>query len=469
MRNAMARFSLRPARLARGRRGGSRRGRRMRQAPVALLALALATCLFGSAAAAQSLDDLAAKFKQRCEQLRQEKEKIQQAAQSPAATPEQKTQATQAAADLDKIITTTTALLDDPAVKAGGHQRDEILARAQSAIVAGNVVASATESHLGIARSGGPADHVVAAHVDIDGLLTKVSRFDGSRTYVNDDGGYAGVGVGNSFFSGSPSPPVQAAATYTPSTPQSAAAIVAHDGSVGGGVMLEDVAAGLGQPASVRYDGRYGALVVNDRLVYFMKVLPWDAAALCREIAQDKRTLVGVSMGAKVLIFGDNPALYQNSDVGRTLLLTDHFLGDFVFGWNNWTKGYKFPDNYLPKTADVTADMLVRFAFKSFRFEAQNDQLQLANLAVDVTMMPVSKAQATNGGMLPDEDALRRGYAPPAAFLANTQYFTAHFDFFRRERIVAKTIAYGELAALFRAFKQAGLNLDTLAAELESG
>ena len=469
MKNAVARFAMGPIRLARGpRRGSRRRGGRVRKAPVALLALALATCLFGRAAAAQSLDDLAAKFKQRCEQLRQEKEKIEQAAQSPAATPEQKTQATKAAADLDKIITTTTTLLDDPAVKAGGHQRDEILARAQSAIVAGNVVASATESHLGIARSG-PADHVVAAHVDIDGLLTKVSRFDGSRTYANDDGNFTGTGIGNSFFSGSPAPPVQAAATYTPSTPQSAAAIVAHDGSVGGGVMLEDAADGLGRPASVRFDGRYDALVVDDRLVYFMKVLPWDAAALCREIARDKNTLVGVSMGAKVLIFGDNPALYANSDVGRTLALTDHFLGDFVFGWNDWTRGYKFPDGYVPKTVDVTADMLVRFAFKAFRFEARGDQLQLANLAVDVTMMPVSKTQAANGGMLPDEDALRRGYAPPAEFLANTQYFTAHFDFFRRERIVAKTIAYGELAALFRAFKQANLNLDALATELERG
>jgi hypothetical protein len=168
------------------------------------------------------------------------------------------------------------------------------------------------------------------------------------------------------------------------------------------------------------------------------------------------------------MVYGEK-STYENTNVGYNLLMTDHFLGDFVFGWQKWSKGYNLPNEYRPQTTDVQADMLVQFVFKGFQFATTNNELQLANLDVNVTFMPVSKKAAGDGGMLPDMDALRHGYHPPAEFLANAQYLTSHFDFFRREPIVAKTIAYGELAALFRSFKQAGMNLEVLASAMERG
>jgi len=437
-----------------------------------MIAGLLATGFFSNSSAGQTLEDNQAKFHQRCEELKQDDAKIKQAAQSPNISREQKEQATKAAAALEKVITATEGMLKDPALKTSPEKQEAIFAQAQSAIVYGNALASTTEKQLGVPRSG-MTDHVIAANVNIDGLLTQVSRFDGSSPpYVTGDEGFKGSGVGNAFFGigANTSTPVSVNAQYVPTTPQAAKNNVATYESSGGGILLEDAAGGLGRVSAVKYDGRYNALVMDNRLVYFMKVPSWDAAALCRAIARDEKMRVGVSMGSKEsLVFGQRSA-YENTGVAHNLLLADHFLGDFVFGWHKWTNGYKFPKGYEPQTAEVTADMLVQFVFKGFQFTTTKDnELQPTNLALVVRFMPVSKTAAPNGGMLPDIDVLERGYEPPAGFLANAQYLTSNFDFFRQERIVAKTIAYGELAALFRSYKQSGVNLEALASELQRG
>lgn len=382
---------------------------------------------------------------QRCEEFKQKKAELERLA-AQATNEQQKAQSTKTIDDLGKLITATTTLLENPALKASGDKK-EIAARLYAAITQGNMLVRSAQRQLGVAPSTG-LERVL--NMNVEPFLTRISPgFDGSRRASNGDENVVVV------------------AGYTKATPQTAEAIVHRDGSVGGGgVMLEDPASGLGRVSDVKYLGRYNALVMDNHLIYFMKVPPWDAAALCHEIARNENTLVGVSLGKTSFVFGDR-STYENSGVARDLMLTDHFLGDFVFGWHNWTNGYKFPDGYQPQTAAVKSDMLVRFAFKNFEFStSQTGEVKLANLGVDVTMMPVSKEVAKNGGMLPDMDALKRGYSPPSEFLANAQYFTSHFDFFRKERVLAMTLAYGELAALFRSYKQAGINLEALAADL---
>lgn len=382
---------------------------------------------------------------QRCQEFKQRKAELERQSQLQTISGEQKAQVTKTIGDLDKVIVAATTLLQNPALKTSGDKK-EIAARLYSAITEGNMLVRSAQHQLGVSPSSA-IDRVL--DLNIEPFLTRISPgFDGSRRASNGDENVVVV------------------AAYTKTTPQSAETIVRRDGSVGGGVMLEDTAGMLGPVSAVRYDGRYNALMMDNRFIYFMKVPPWDAAALCREISRNANTLVGVSIGKTSFVFGDR-STYENSGVARDLMLTDHFLGDFVFGWHNWTKGYKLPNGYEPQAAEVKSDMLVRFAFKNFEFTTtKNAELRLANLAVDVTMMPVSKEVAQNGGMLPDIEALKRGYAPPGEFLANAQYFSAHFDFFRQERVVAMTLAYGELAALFRSYKQAGINLEALASDL---
>jgi hypothetical protein len=443
-------------------------GHNMKKLGVKVWVIALALVI---ASAAQADDDpgllaFIARSNQRCEELKQKRAEIQrQAAQSQTIRPEQKAQAAKTIAELDKAIAATTALLQDPALRAYGD-KEGIAARLQFAIAQGSMLVRSAQREMGVSPSSA-IDRVL--DMNVAPFMTKVSPgFDGAPRASNGDEGPV-YHSGTRFFGiGGNSSTPKVSAAYTPTTPQSADRIVQHDGSVGGGIMLEGTAGGLGPVSMVRYDDRYNALVIDNHLVYFMKVPPWGAAALCREILQDKNMLVGVSMGKTSFVFGDR-STYEDTDVGRVLLLTDHFLGDFIFGWRKWTGGYKFEGEYEPQTTLVTSDMLVRFAFKDFQFTRKGDELQLANLAVDVRMMPVSNNPAKDGGMLPDMDALQRAYTPPPEFLANAQYFTSHFDFFRRERIVAKTLAYGELAALFRSFKEAGVELEALAADLERG
>jgi ElaB/YqjD/DUF883 family membrane-anchored ribosome-binding protein len=383
-----------------------------------------------------------AKFWRRCNGLKQEMTKIKQVAQSPTATRKQKELAAKGAAELENVITATETMLKDSTLKSPPEKRDEISGRVQSLLSQANAVAISTESKVGIPHSSSVSDSLVVAKVK------------------------NGSGVGNAFFSLGAK--VSVNATYVPTTPKAAEDNKNTYGSSGGGILLEGAAGGMGRISTVKYDGRYNALVMDDHVVYFMKAPSWEAAALCRDIARDKLMRVGVSVGKTSLVYGDK-STYENTGVARNLLLADQFLGDFVFGKHKWTKGYKFPNGYEPQTTNVTADMLVQFVFKGFQFVTKDNELQIKNLAVNVRFMPVSKKPAPDGGMLPDMDALTRGYAPPPAFLANAQYLTSHFEFFRQERIVAKTIAYGELAALFRHYKQAGVNLESLASAMERG
>jgi hypothetical protein len=425
----------------------------MRTLRAKICAITLIALIAAAAWADDDPDMLAflAQSNKRCQEFKQQKAELERhAAQLQTLSREQKAQVTKTIGDLDQVIAETTTLLQDPALKTSGDKK-EIAARMHSAITRGNmVVLSAHNQLVGVSLSNAK-DRLL--NLNIEPFLTRISPgFDGSRRASNGDENVVVV------------------AAYTKSTPQSADAIAKRDGSVGGvvggGVMLEDSASGLGPVSAVTYDGRYNALMMDNRLIYFIKVPPWDAAALCREISRNENTLVGVSIGKTSFVFGER-STYENSGAARDLMLTDHFLGDFIFGWHNWTNGYNFPNGYVPQTAEVKSDMLVRFAFKNFQFTTtKGGELRLANLSVDVTMMPVSKRPAKNGGMLPDLDELERGYAPPPEFLANARYFSSHFNFFRKERIVAMTLAYGELAALFRSYKQVGINLEALASAL---
>jgi hypothetical protein len=186
---------------------------------------------------------------QRFEELKQDKARIEQAAQSPNISREQREQAKQAAATIEKVIMVAETALKDPALKTDPERRSAIFEHAQSAIVYANAVASSTESHLGIPRSG-PTDQVVAATGRIDRMLksinpedfmVKVSRgFDGSKTNSNDVSvPYVGTsapffGLGNNGFA-----TVSVNATYAPTTPQAAEQQKNTYGGVLGGIPAE--------------------------------------------------------------------------------------------------------------------------------------------------------------------------------------------------------------------------------------
>ena len=410
-------------------------------------------------------------------------------AHSPDMPPAQRAQLTETVKDLDRVITTTTAVLNDPAIKTGGLDPKQLATRLYNVTQLSNSVLSTAQRELGVAPTS-RAEEIRAKQMQMvnsdPSLKLRFSHaWDGLASSSNDDRNFAGAGSGSNFFSedGTTSAPVVVVSAYKPTTAQTAAKVVGRYGGTPGGVALEGSANGLGPVKTVKYDPRYNALVMDNQLVYFIRMPPWDAAALCREIGRDNKNddpkdkhegeRVAVSMGSvpkENIVFGA-PSTYQDTDIAHDLFLTDGFLANVVFGpygVYDWSVGYRFPNGYEPRRIDHFAHMLVYFTFRNFTFKTNGGALDLANESLDVTLMPIGTDRAPSGAFLPDYKVLETGWAPPPAFVANANYLTSHLDYFRRERLIAKAFAYGELAAVFRSYKEAGIDLPALAADFTS-
>ena len=191
---------------------------------------------------------------------------------------------------------------------------------------------------------------------------------------------------------------------------------------------------------------------------------------MCREIGTDRNMLLGVSeTGTDGLVFGDKPDIYKSTDLAYELMLADKFLGDVIFANRNpWTQGYKFP-SAVPTEGKFKSDMLVRFAFGHFQFAANDGQLLVANSSLEVRMMPVSKSPSLTGQMLPDYNAMEKGWTPFDAFVANARILTDNLHYFRREALVEEVFSDGETAAVLRSLKKSGQDLNALADQIETG
>jgi hypothetical protein len=260
---------------------------------------------------------------------------------------------------------------------------------------------------------------------------------------------------GTQFFSGS----VQK--TTVPDVQRT----VRQYGSIPGGVVLEGAATGLGRIENVSYDSRFNALMLDDRAAYFVKFPAKTFAVLCRAIAQDDQERVGVSLGKTQIVYGKVP---EDSDLAWNLKLADHFFGDIVFvSWkkeDHWTAGYKFANDYKPepyqgKESHHTA---VFFKFNGFEFKIDEEEIHLSKANLDVQLIPLSNQKSPDGGLLPDADAIARGDTPEE-WRKNAAHVAENIDYYRRERIIARTYAYGEAAAILRQLKKEGFDLEALA------
>lgn len=309
--------------------------------------------------------------------------------------------------------------------------------------------------------------------------------FDGSSRRTGDDNTVRG---GNTpFFRGTPSQsqgaaPSQSAPSqarpqaqnavpapvtsggYQRSTVQDAERTRGRYGSIPGGVVLEGVGSGIGKPKKVRYDGRFNAFILDERAAYFMAIPPKTVALLCRSIAQDDK--VGVSLGQAHIVYGAVP---PESDLAMDLKMADRFLGDIVFAGYEWTAGYRFANGYQPQANKAERfPVAVFFNLNRFEFQVQQEEVRLARSSLDVRLLPLSNAKSAQGGHLPDLDAIAKGRVSPQ-YEANAQHVAEQIAYYRRERIVERTFAYGEVAAFIRALKQAGIDLQALARSVPAG
>jgi hypothetical protein len=286
----------------------------------------------------------------------------------------------------------------------------------------------------------------------------------GART-SNDD---AVRPSGTRFFqqtTSAPEPPPVTTGSVRHVTVEEARKTIQEYHSIPGGVVLEGTAAGLGQINSVEYDSRYNAFIVDGRAAYFMRVPPQTVAVLCRAIDQDDK--VGVSLGKTALVYGKVP---PESALAWDLKLADHFLGSIVFAEKEWLNGYRFPGGFRPETqnSNNNTHVAVFFKFHDFDFQVQEQEIRVAREAFDAEIVPLSTAVSSEGGHLPDENAISQGQIPQA-WESNARHVAENIGYYRQERIVDKIFAYGEVAAFIRALKQADFDLTDLAAKIPGG
>jgi uncharacterized protein YraI len=233
--------------------------------------------------------------------------------------------------------------------------------------------------------------------------------------------------------------------------------------SIGGGVMLEGVASGLGPISKLQYHAGLNALMLDNRAAYFFPVPPRAVAVLCRAIQKDDR--VGVSLGKVHIVYGQVP---PDSDVATDLKLADHFLGDIVWAGKDWTAGYRFANGFEPERHQGPAfPGLVHFNFGNFQFQIVEEEFRSTKVDFSAQLIPVSTNQASDGGMLPDFDAIDQGRRS-VQYEHNKKHLVENIGYYRKEKIVERAFEYGEVAAFLRGLKDEGIDLTSLAGTIES-
>jgi hypothetical protein len=251
--------------------------------------------------------------------------------------------------------------------------------------------------------------------------------------------------------------------TFRPMPVDAAHSTSALYGGIPGGVVLEGSGPDLSAVQQIGYDSRYNAVILDNRSVYVLKVSPELAALLFRAIGGDDKERVGVSAAQPPIVYGAVP---DDSMIAWDLLLADEFLGGIVFANSEYTNGYRFASDFVPrKQTSLTYNVAVFFKFTNFQFAVRNDEWHGTGGTLDIQLVPLSDKRASDGNFLPDDDAIRAGKMY-AAFTTNATHIAQNLSYYRRELIVSQMFAYGETAAFIRALKRAGFDLATFASAI---
>jgi PAN domain-containing protein len=267
--------------------------------------------------------------------------------------------------------------------------------------------------------------------------------------------------AGNRFFQ-SGGVEIERSGNYRSPTPQSAQDTLRTYKGIPGGVVLEGAATGLGSLDRVAYNKKLNALMLDDRAAYFFPILPESVAVLCRALDRDDR--IGVSLGQVHIVYG---ALPPDSNVAIDLKLADHFLGDIVFARKDWTRGYRLANGFEPQPH--RGDRFygaVFFKFNGFQFHIDQEEVRLIASNFDVQVVPLLDTKTTDGGHLPDVSAISASRTSPQ-WESNARHIAQNASYYGKEKIVDRVFQYGEVAALLRGLKAAGVDLNRLARAIE--
>lgn len=233
-------------------------------------------------------------------------------------------------------------------------------------------------------------------------------------------------------------------------------------GSVPGGVVLEGSASGIPPMRKVVYDARRQLLVLDSKHTYLPRVPAHGLLGLVRAISKDDR--IGVSLTDETAIaYG---AFGVDSALARDLMLADLFLADLVIPPREWTVGYKLSGGFETRMPEGEESVAVFFRWGEFEFAMRDGAVTLERAKVDVVLVPVLDQRASDGGYVVDPEISEHD-PRLAAYEQNAHHLSSNIDYYLRERIVERALAYGELAALIRHLKKSGADLGKLVRSIE--
>jgi hypothetical protein len=238
---------------------------------------------------------------------------------------------------------------------------------------------------------------------------------------------------------------------YEPITRTSAQNIVGRYKSIPGGVTLEGTGIDLPPLRTVVYLKESNAFIINDDLVYVSPVTAAEFLEMEKALREDDK--LGVSLGTTQLVYG---ALPRYSDIAMTLKLADRFLGAIVFYHKNQLVHYKMAPGYNGRREGGSM-LAVYFNFNEYKFERDDSgQIARAGVVMNATLVPLRADRGGDGGMLPDLDRIASNDLPES-YVANIRHVQDNFAYYANERVLRRTIAYGEAASFLRSLKAAGI------------
>lgn len=227
--------------------------------------------------------------------------------------------------------------------------------------------------------------------------------------------------------------------------------------SIPGGITLEGTADNLPIINDINYIPGKNIFIINGELIYQNVLTPFEIKDIFNAIGKDD--IIGVSLGEKNLIYGK---LKDGSIASILMKLSDHFLGCIVFACNDWINFSDFPKGYQPKTDKETDGMYaIYFNFNDFNFKIENKQILPFSAAMNITLVPLTDTQNSEGGYLPDYQRINNG-SISKAFEANSIHIAENGDYYSKDQRLQRVIAYGQIAALARTLKQNGISLSKI-------
>jgi hypothetical protein len=237
-----------------------------------------------------------------------------------------------------------------------------------------------------------------------------------------------------------------------------------HYGSLPKGVILEGQATGFERIRSLSYHKMRHSFRLNRRDDYPLPLPRNEMAQVLRAIDEDDRMGVSIILGERNLTYG---GLTEENPLSQWMYRADMFLISVVFGWEQHYAGVELPRDYQPLKPKVRRYETVCFSnFHDYVFARKNGVYRRIDCRLTLTLVPMGKGRAADGGYLPDYQALAKKRFEPTD-LKNLR----HVQRFNREYlnlpVVHRPSLVGEAAAFARTLKAEGFDLKAVARILE--